>query len=580
MSPGIQHADPVTRQKSVRGFVYLLSSGVPSLFDESDSQHSGLWNTILTALPWFLQVLNEPIQNTRSLEIHSDAAFALRFISSMEKATFVIQAGAVPRLVQLFQSGISDLQIQAAWCLGNIASESSQCCTEVIQQFPPSLVLPHIQMATPSLRRAAVWLLRSLIEYPDVLEKHNALSNTVKKEIVNVICNVILHLARDKINAVKQSSLQGQSAASVVAPALISPWRLFEISTGKPSPNDVAVVRYLRPVDESRVEVVDVDVNFETGENMVFTAQISDLRPMPVVDESLSNDGNDSDEEDPELTEEVVLTLCDSCWSLVELTVFDQEMTEVIVASGVCNYIVELLYITQSAVVVSPVLRLLGNIVSGELSCCQAVIDAGLLSAMPVVLSNVSRSVREEACWILSNIAGGQEQQVTAMLHAPNVLAALVEQMSWAEYRVRREATWALCNIIVQSSADSILDLIGLGVLRSFCPLLDEWEDPMLEMVILETMENLLSKNPHEGRVVLEESGCLGKLEELCYDQNQDVSAMASSLIDTFFSSESNDHDESESIGPSIVSQNGLNSEGSSKAFNFRPVEQGVEFKF
>ena len=102
----------------------------------------------------------------------------------------------------------------------------------------------------------------------------------------------------------------------------------------------------------------------------------------------------------------------------------------------------------------------------------------------------------------------------------------------------------------------------------------------MLEMVILETMENLLSKTPQEGRIVLEESGCLAKLEDLCYDQNQDVSAMASSLIDTYFSSEINEQEENDSIGPCIVSQNGSHSEDSAKAFNFRPVEQQIEFKF
>lgn len=226
---GIQHKDAMTRRKSMRAFVYLLSSGVPPLFDESDSQHLGLWNTILAALPSFVAILNEDIQDSNSVQMHSDAAFALRFISSMDKARIVVESGTVPKLVQLFQSGISEVQIQAAWCLGNIASESAACCEEILKICPPSVVLPHIRMSTPALRRAAVWLLRSLVEFPEAMAKCEALGPETKRDILETLTNIILQLSNEKVQTYVAANGQTESGIVFKQAAPIAPWRIFEV---------------------------------------------------------------------------------------------------------------------------------------------------------------------------------------------------------------------------------------------------------------------------------------------------------------------------------------------------------------
>ncbi|KAF1784358.1 Armadillo-type fold [Phytophthora cactorum] len=292
--------DALTRQKSMRAFVYLLSSGVPPLFDENDSQHEGLWHTILAALPSFVAILNEDLPDANAVQLHSDAAFALRFISSMDKASAVIASGAVPKLVQLFQSGISELQIQAAWCLGNIASASAECCEEIVKVCPPNMVLPHIRMATPSLRRAA--------------------------------------LSNEKVSNFVSANGQAGEAIKFKKAAAIAPWRIFEINTGKPAPNDIAVVRFVREVDEATVEVMDVDVNFETARTC--------------------------------------------CWALVEMTLHNSDVVGGIVNAGLCPRLVELLYISQSSIILAP-----RPATTGQHCVCrdlysQAVIDAKLLEVI------------------------------------------------------------------------------------------------------------------------------------------------------------------------------------------------------
>lgn len=330
-------------------------------------------------------------------------------------------------------------------------------------------------------------------------------------------------------------------------------------------------------MDEATLEVMDVDVNFETGENMVFQVKKSDLRPMQVMDDAIGED-DELEEEEADLLDEKVLTLCDSCWALVELSLQDSDVIAAVVTSGLCPRLVELLYISQSSIILAPVLRLLGNIVSADIVFSQAVIDAKLLEVMPSVMLNTSRAVREEACWMLSNIAGGQSEQVLAMIQSPAVVTGLVEQMAWAEYGVKREATWAICNMIVQADKTFVTELIRMNVLTSFSPLLEEWEDPMVELVILEAIDSLLTKNPGEGRIAVEESGCLGKIEELCYDQNSDVSEMASQFIDKWFGDAHEDESDL-SLAPAVVVTEDGSASGAA-ALNFQPVQGDVQFNF
>ncbi|KAH9107798.1 hypothetical protein AeMF1_016924 [Aphanomyces euteiches] len=558
---GLQHPDKEMRRKSLRAFVYLMSSGVPPLFDDSDPQHLPLWQTITTAVPFFVAALDN-----QDVPMQSDAAFALRFISSMDRATLVIESGALPKLVVLLQCGISELQIQAAWCLGNVASESKACCEAVVKICPPMQVVPHIRLSTPSLRRAAVWLLRSMIDMTDLLVSMQLLTPQLEIELVTVLGNVVKQLVVEKA---KQWNKDKEEVPSV------APWRLFEIQTGKPAPNDIAVVRLLRDVDDLTVEVIDVDVNFETGENVTFRTEKANLRPLQAIEDTVDEDDEEAVEAEETNAEtlaldEKALTLCDSAWAIVEVTAHTTTLLSVLLSTGVCPKLVEVLYMYNSPMMMSPILRLLGNIISGDEVYSQAVLDAGLLAAMPRVLMNPSRTIREEACWMLSNIAGGKLEQMVAVIEAPGVVNDLVEQLTWAEYSVKREAGWAVCNILVKAGEAVVSQLVSLGVLASLSTLLDEYEDPTMELVILEAINAVLEKGQTDAKFAVEESGCLKCLENLCYASNEQVSAAASQIIDTWFDGVTDDVDES--MAPAV--------DESTNTLSFQPATAPTQFNF
>ena len=63
----------------------------------------------------------------------------------------------------------------------------------------------------------------------------------------------------------------------------------------------------------------------------------------------------------------------------------------------------------QSLSVVSPALKAVSNIVTGNDSHTQAVLDCGGIAAIASLLADDDTTVQKDACWAFSNIAAGSE---------------------------------------------------------------------------------------------------------------------------------------------------------------------------
>jgi hypothetical protein len=57
-------------------------------------------------------------------------------------------------------------------------------------------------------------------------------------------------------------------------------------------------------------------------------------------------------------------------------------------------------------------LRTIGNIVTGDDSQTQIAIENGLVPAFIYLLQHNKKTVRKEACWVLSNITAGNASHV------------------------------------------------------------------------------------------------------------------------------------------------------------------------
>ncbi|XP_058077577.1 importin subunit alpha-4 isoform X2 [Magnolia sinica] len=141
--------------------------------------------------------------------------------------------------------------------------------------------------------------------------------------------------------------------------------------------------------------------------------------------------------------DEEVLT--DACWALSYLSDGTNDKIQAVIEAGVCQRLVELL-LHPSPTVLIPALRTVGNIVTGDDTQTQYVIDNNVLRCLYTLLTqNHKKSIKKEACWTISNITAGNRGQIQAVIDA-NIILPLVQLLQHAEFDIKKEAAWAISN--------------------------------------------------------------------------------------------------------------------------------------
>ena len=108
------------------------------------------------ALPLFVKFL----ERFDSPQLQFEAAWALTNIASTDKTRVVVESGALPLLTQLLQSPNADIREQCAWCLGNIAGDSSEFRNIVLGLNALEPLAANVaQPANLSLLRNCTWAL-------------------------------------------------------------------------------------------------------------------------------------------------------------------------------------------------------------------------------------------------------------------------------------------------------------------------------------------------------------------------------------------------------------------------------------
>lgn len=145
--PGV---DDATLLESVQGFRKMLSVEVQP--PVSQVLQCG-------ALPMFVQMLNlfdKP-------KVQFEAAWALTNIASTDRTQSVVDAGALPLFVMLLNSPSPEVREQSAWCLGNIAGDSTTLRDSVLAAGAMDPLLKNIaEPSSPSMYSNCVWSLSNL----------------------------------------------------------------------------------------------------------------------------------------------------------------------------------------------------------------------------------------------------------------------------------------------------------------------------------------------------------------------------------------------------------------------------------
>ena len=131
--------------------------------------------------------------------------------------------------------------------------------------------------------------------------------------------------------------------------------------------------------------------------------------------------------------------MTDSLWALSYLSDGDDDRINACVQAGITNEIVSKLSHDQVKII-TPALRIIGNLVSGNEFATQTVIDANVLPALFTLLDHPKKGIRKEACWALSNITAGTPSQIETVLSHTDIMRKIVELAEHANWDVRKEA--------------------------------------------------------------------------------------------------------------------------------------------
>ncbi len=233
-------------------------------------------------------------------------------------------------------------------------------------------------------------------------------------------------------------------------------------------------------------------------------------------------------------------TLGDAAWGVSYLTDGDEATVQAFVDTpGVLTRCVALMEHAESTIV-TPALRIMGNVISGSDRQTQAAVEAGALRAIAPLLSHSKKTLRREACWAVSNVAAGTVDQISALMSVPGLIAGVLGLLRSGEFAVRKEAAWVMSNIATTGSATHVHALVALRVADPLCDII-KCGDARIQCLVLDCIKTILtvgaaggSSNPFAD--VFEEAGLLDRLEDVQSGQcHSDVYERAVGLIERFF---------------------------------------------
>mmetsp|Transcript_2400 Transcript_2400/g.10185 ORF Transcript_2400/g.10185 Transcript_2400/m.10185 type:complete len:502 (+) Transcript_2400:5264-6769(+) len=234
--------------------------------------------------------------------------------------------------------------------------------------------------------------------------------------------------------------------------------------------------------------------------------------------------------------------VAEACYALSRLSDIGSDLVEEILENNVARKLVDYM-LSENQIVQRWSIRTVGSIAGGNDDHAQVVIDNGALPNILELLNIPRKSVRKDACWVLSNITAGCTEQIQAVLDE-GIIPALVYMMGISDFDVKKEITWVLSNAACEGTRSQVGYLVDCGVIPALCDMLEAPDAVVVEVTIdavteiLKVGQRMMMNDVNSYALLLEGSGGLEKLVRLEQHERDTISDKASSIVETFFSSE------------------------------------------
>lgn len=140
----------------------------------------------------------------------------------------------------------------------------------------------------------------------------------------------------------------------------------------------------------------------------------------------------------------------------------------------------------------SAIHTLIGGFTSGDNKYTKTIIRIGFLPYLKNSLHIPNPTTAREVCWIFSNLAIGEVDQVRLIIAEPLLLETIEKFTKHSDVNLAREAVWMICNLSLTKNEENIGLLIERGVLLIFKNTLESQTDNRMITLILEAFLNLL----------------------------------------------------------------------------------------
>ncbi|KAI5191463.1 importin subunit alpha-6/7 [Nematocida sp. AWRm77] len=452
----------------------------------------------------------EKISSTNIKEIIEGAAEFRRLLSAEKSPPIdsVVMSGLIPLFVKLThpenpmyqcvsKEDAARLMHESAWVLTNIAAGNTNQTKPVVMSGGAKSLTHLLQVDSEELQDQAVWALGNISG--DCEETRDA----VLKEGAGVIL----------VEMIKKLLNQPNKDASLLKNAA---WALSNMNRGRMPPPSMEHMSMSLDVLLQLVEIEEADI------------------------------------------------MADGYWALSYICDAGEACVDMVIRTGVVEQAVKRLALYLSAEqfssefqvirnqTVSPIIRMLGNIVTYEDKHTNYVLELGLLPLLRKLFSfkmdpKRSTRIKKEICWVISNITAGTPEHVDQVIDN-GFLEILVNSLKNADQLTKVEACWGLCNasMHIKTHMYQAKEVYTAGAVHAFAKFLPTVKsDPKIVSAMLDCLYNFLEcgkldsfGGDNEVGIEIEDSGLIDYIEELQGITNYSVSSSASKIIRDFFYNE------------------------------------------
>ena len=193
-----------------------------------------------------------------------------------------------------------------------------------------------------------------------------------------------------------------------------------------------------------------------------------------------------------------VEAVSNACWALNHITHISNNAIEVVLAvPGLAASIVACARQSEPSLS-KPILRTIGNIISGENHQAQVLIELGVIPLLFDIFKRESRAeLRKDLAWTFSNITAGSADQIQTLITSsggaivPHLLDAAVD---CRDAPLQKELLWTIANLSSSGNLSQMAYLVSLDVLPKLCAIFNSSKH-MSDVLRLvgETIYNILN---------------------------------------------------------------------------------------